>query len=178
MKKLFFTIAFAIGLVGLLAGCDNTAKLEAARLVDYSAGVKFGAKDEAGKAESRWLTARETIRGVGKTTPREGNYTSVANCKVLPAKLVASSAYQEFKILGLETFKDACAREVGVIVAERKANNNRAIAQAKQREAKQAIAKLKPREDGIEKIIAAKKTKDDKLDVAKAKAKQPKPPAS
>lgn len=154
MKKKFISMVLIFVAALGLAGCNNDVSIQQA--ADQARQAAAAAKAlEAAKAEARWIAARDTLRNIGKTSAKEGDYTSAKNCEVLPAALVSSSAYQEFKVLGLETYKGACSREVGIIAAERKAERNRAVARAKEAERKAAIAKAKH----DQKVAAAKKAK-------------------
>ncbi len=183
-KKLFFTIAFAIGLAGILSACgQNTmSKADALLLADkaHQAGEVAGAKAEAAKADAKLLAAKAELQTLATKTARQGGYSAKANCNVAPEALANTAAKQNFPSSAHDDYRAYCQKEVAVMYGERQHAANKAVANAKRQEAKVAAA-TKAKDDklanmkGLDDKLAAIKAKDDKLAATKAKAKLPKP---
>lgn len=150
-----------VALTGLLGACsDDVSKAEALRMANVAK------QEEAARADAKLMTAKAEISKFAVETARTGGYSATANCNVLPLGIDKLSAFQNFRSSAPSDYREACIKEVTAMNAERKANADRAVAKAKVREQKLAVAKARQ-----EQKLAAKKAAEAKRLAVKQPAK-------
>lgn len=158
-SKLYLVLVAVMSL--LLAACGGgEQKFTENQLNQATKTAADNARAEEAKLiDGKWTQARTRLQQLGADTAATGKFVLVNNCNVKPDGFSQMQETKNFPSSAFDEFKAGCVSKVYAMKAERKAEANRAVAQAKQAERKLAAAKQKAEE--------AKR-----LAAAKAKAKQ------
>lgn len=147
-RSFFLALVAAISLSLGLTGCgDEPAKpamvsvAEAQARADKARGE--GKAEEAKLADGKLAKAKSELNKLAEETARAGKFASRANCDVQPDGFSSTSAVRDFPGAARSMYRDACQREVDRLVAERQTTADRAVAKAKQDEARK-LAKTGP----------------------------------
>ncbi|MCX6757059.1 MAG: hypothetical protein NTW35_02860 [Candidatus Nomurabacteria bacterium] len=113
--------------------------------------------NEAAKADAKLAAAKTEMSRLAEKTARQGGFQSESNCNVMPQGIEKMTAVHDFPVNAITFYKDACAKQVTALNAERAKEKQRNVVAERQRVAKLAAAKAKQVEEA--KRVAAAKAK-------------------
>ncbi len=148
IKKAIALMALAAST--FLAGCGGsnpeptftTAQMTQASNKAATEAAARAKAEEAAKADAKLVAARNEMSQFGKDIARKGSYLLTKNCEVKPDGFAKTNAATDFPSTAFGMYRDACAREVVAMKAERDQGKWQAVADAKAKERKLAAAKL------------------------------------
>lgn len=145
LKNPLYIVLTAI-LTSFLVACGGggeqmftTAQLQQ----QVSSATAQAIKAEAEKADAKLAAAKAELKKLAVDTARQGGFSSMANCNVLPVSFATTSAAKNFPTNAPGEYRAICSQEVMAMNAERANTKQKAVVAERTRVAKLAADKQK-----------------------------------